>query len=240
MDCRRAEELLSDHLEGQLGPPLLGELSEHLAACQECRHLRARLEDVLEALDELRRSEVPAPAGLAERVAARTWACRAAMLRSARPPLSALQAAAIFLAVLAAWSALGGLSPTAVRRFSARLLEKGSTTSAYLRESKERVEDEVRLLNVVLGTAFEDNLERVGQRVEDYRKLLGPRRAPDGGSGAQSRSGVSPRGLSAGIHSRREPPEDSGILSNRREAHHVPRDEGQAASAAGSLEGAGA
>ncbi len=30
---------------------------------------------------------------------------------------------------------------------------------------------------------------------------------PDGGSGAQPRSGVSPRGPSAGIHSRREPPE---------------------------------
>lgn len=33
----------------------------------------------------------------------------------------------------------------------------------------------------------------------------------DGGSGAQPRSGVSPRGLSAGIHSRREPPEASGV-----------------------------
>jgi hypothetical protein len=221
MDCRRAEELLSDHLEGQLGPPLLGELDGHLAACPQCRRLRASLQDVLEALDELRRSEVPAPAGLAARVAARTWGRR---VRPARAPLSALQAAAVFLAVLALWSALGGLSPTAVRRFSARLLEQGSTTSAYLREGKERVEDEVRLLNVVVGTAFEDNLERVGQRVEDYRRLLGsrPGRAPEGAGGQKSRSGA------------------SEILSNRREARHVPRDGGQAASAARSLEGAGA
>ena len=32
---------------------------------------------------------------------------------------------------------------------------------------------------------------------------------PDGGLGAQSRSDVSPQGPSAGIHSRREPPDDA-------------------------------
>lgn len=223
MECRRAEELLSDHVEGQLGPPLLGELEGHLAGCAACRRLRGSLEEVLEALAELRRAEAPVPAGLAERVAARTWS-RRAPARPAHAPLSALQAAAVFLAVLAAWSALGGLSPTAARRLSAQLLERGSTTSAYLREGKERLVDEVRLLNVVLGTAFEDNLERVGQRVEDYRRLLAPRpgRSPGGAGETKPSSGA------------------NEIFSNRREARLVPQVGGPQDGPARRREGAGA
>ena len=40
MDCLRAEELLSDHLEGALHPILAAELEQHLAGCERCRALR--------------------------------------------------------------------------------------------------------------------------------------------------------------------------------------------------------
>ncbi len=81
--------------------------------------------------------------------------------------------------------------------------------------------DEVQLLNVVLGTAFEDNLERVGQRVEDYRRLLGPRPdQPREGAGTKPRSGA------------RE------IFSNRREARLVPWMGGPHGGPGRSLEGA--
>jgi len=53
------------------------------------------------------------------------------------------------------------------------------------------------------------SLERLGQAFRDAGSGPAPE-LPDGGSGAQPRSGVSPRGPSAGIHFRREPPDDPG------------------------------
>ena len=48
-------------------------------------------------------------------------------------------------------------------------------------ERKDRLVEDVRILGVVLGTAFEGRLDRVNERVEDYRRLLDRRRpAPEG------------------------------------------------------------
>jgi hypothetical protein len=54
----------------------------------------------------------------------------------------------------------------------------GRTVSAgnLLRERKDRLVEDVRILGVVLTTAFEGRLERVNERVEDYRRLLERRR----------------------------------------------------------------
>jgi len=43
MDCLRAEELLSDHLEGALHAILRAEVEGHLAHCADCRALREAL-----------------------------------------------------------------------------------------------------------------------------------------------------------------------------------------------------
>ena len=44
MDCRRAEELLSDHLEGALHAILRAELEGHHARCADCLALRDCIE----------------------------------------------------------------------------------------------------------------------------------------------------------------------------------------------------
>jgi len=51
------------------------------------------------------------------------------------------------------------------------------TASNQLMERKNRLFEDVRLLGVVLTTAFEGRVDRVNERVEDYRRLLERRRA---------------------------------------------------------------
>lgn len=174
MDCSRAEELFSDDLERTLQPPLLGELGAHLAGCARCRSLRRLLPEVVTSLRELGRSELQLPAGLVERVAARSFVRPGLWPRLtrelARP--GAFQAAAVFLAAVALWTSLSGFSPAETRRFATRLVERGANTGAYLIERKERLVEEVRFLNVVLGTAFEERVDGVSERVLDYRRQL--------------------------------------------------------------------
>ena len=76
LQCRRAEELLSDHLDGTLDDVLDAELRAHVDACDRCRELRDALLEVLEVLRAS--TEMEPSAGLAERAAA-------AALRAGRP-----------------------------------------------------------------------------------------------------------------------------------------------------------
>ena len=42
----------------------------------------------------------------------------------------------------------------------------------YVAEKKDRLFEDFRMLRVVVGTAFEGRVDRVNDRVEDYRRLL--------------------------------------------------------------------
>jgi hypothetical protein len=44
-------------------------------------------------------------------------------------------------------------------------------------ERKDRVVEDVRILRVVVGAAFEGRFDRVNDRVEDYRRLLEKRKS---------------------------------------------------------------
>jgi hypothetical protein len=176
MDCARAQELFSDQLEGALDPLLAGDLEAHLAACADCRELREAVGLVVAALRGA--PEVEPPAGLAERAAA------AALAAPAAPPLATYAAvpAGVWLAAAALAAALGtgiyygqraGLHPV---RSARRAVERSAHLGAYLLERKDRLVEDVRLLRVVIGTAFEGRVERVNDRVDDYRKLLEKRR----------------------------------------------------------------
>lgn len=214
MNCSRAEELFSDDLERTLEAPLLDELHAHLAECPRCQELRRFLPDVVTALHELGHSEAELPAGLPERVAAASFVRKGALPRLAwgfgRP--SAFQAAAVFLGAIALWSLLSGFSPASTRRFTTRLVERSANTSAYLLERKERLVEDVRFLNVVLGTAFEERVDKMSARVMDYRRMLKKRpaaapQAPKSGSNLPNPEGPGcvqevsvhvPRGARAG------------------------------------------
>jgi predicted anti-sigma-YlaC factor YlaD len=198
MDCQRAEELLSDHLEGVLHPILRAELDAHLAGCAECGPLRAALAEVVDALHAF--PDVDAPVGLAERAAAASLAApRAVVVRPAIVLPSWVQAAAAGLALIALGTILMVVGPEKPTRAAQRLVSQTVTAGSSLLERKDRLVDDVRILGVVLGTAFEGRLERVNDRVEDYRRLLDRRRpAPEGDSKRGSESLAFP-GLAGGF-----------------------------------------
>jgi hypothetical protein len=99
--------------------------------------------------------------------------------------LAAALALAITGGVLLAQSAVG---PS--ERAASRVVERTVNAGAYLAERKDRLVEDFRLLRVVIGTAFEGRLDRVNDRVDDYRRLLERRRnappaAPDKAPAAQ-------------------------------------------------------
>jgi hypothetical protein len=190
MDCRRAEELLSDHLEGSLHEILRAELESHLARCADCRALRAALGEVVEALRSF--PNLDAPSGLAERAAAAALARpRPVVVRPAIVLPSWVQAAAAGFALIALGTILMVVGPERPTRAAQRLVGQTVTAGSSLMERKDRLVEDVRILGVVLETAFEGRVERVNERVEDYRRLLDRRRpAPEGNSkrGSEARS----------------------------------------------------
>ncbi|MBI3932845.1 MAG: zf-HC2 domain-containing protein [Acidobacteria bacterium] len=223
MDCRRVEELLSDHREGLLEEPLCSELAGHLVSCAACRELSEAVGEVVAALRA--HPVLEPPAGLAERAAAaalarsrqgvasrvrRVWrrpeiAWRFALVPA---PLQAVAAAAAF--------ALTGLVLAATSdgatRAADRLKERTVNATVYLAERRERLVEDFRILRVVVGTAFGSRLDRVNDRVEDYRRLLERRRAaeqdskktgrePHGDLGTRSAAGPFPEHPTHGTRS---------------------------------------
>lgn len=210
LDCARAEELLSDHLEGVLDPLLARELDEHLRACAECRALRETLAEVVQALRSFPAGEPSA--GLAARVA------RAAILHAQprRPAVFAprlpswLQAVAAGLSILTTVAVLVAQGGTA--RAGGRLVERTTSAGTYVLEKKDRLLEDFRILQVVVGAAIEGRLDRVSDRVEDYRRLVERRRETE-----QQRSPASPR------PSPPPPPPKQSTLPNSTDDRHVER-----------------
>jgi len=179
MDCRRAEELLSDHVEGALEEPLCSELERHLTSCPACRELREALGDVIAALES--HPVLDAPAGLAERAAEaalRRPATRTGTLawRFRAVPWG-VQAAAAVLAMAVTGGVLAATGSQNASRLPMRVKERAVNAGAYIAERKDRLVENFRILRVVVGTAFGSRVDRLGDRVEDYRKLLEQRKS---------------------------------------------------------------
>ena len=75
-------------------------------------------------------------------------------------------------------------------RAAANIVGATVNTGAYLAERKDRLVEDVRVLRVVIETAFEGRVEQVGERVEDYRKLLERRQADEPASDESSGAGA--------------------------------------------------
>jgi hypothetical protein len=190
MDCARAEELFSDHLEGSLAPLLKAELERHLASCANCRELRGALALVVDALRGA--PELAAPRDLAERAAA------AALAAGRRPTVPRmpfwLQAAAAVLAV-AVTGLVVAIGPSDSAARVNRVKQWTIHTSVYIAERKDRFVEDLRLIRVVVGTAFEGRLDRVNDRVDDYKRLLEKRKASEPEQRDEKKTNETPRNL---------------------------------------------
>ena len=200
-DCAAVEEQLSDFYEGTLDPAVRAELERHLAGCARCRELFDALGEVVSALRDA--PDMEPARDLAERVASASLAAgrRRTPLRLVVPRVRAAareifaysvpgtvrgMAAALAVALTAAVFLAQGFIGTPVRAAN-RVVQRTVTAGAYVAERKDRLVEDLRLLRVVIRTAFEGRLDRVNDRVDDYRRLLERRRgstppaAPDGG-----------------------------------------------------------
>jgi hypothetical protein len=120
--------------------------------------------------------ELAPPAGLGDRVAAAVARERHAPARLRR--VRRIQAVAAAVAIAGSTALLATRGP-AVRQ-GARLVKRASNAGVYLLERKDRLLEDVRILRVVVSAAFEGRMDRVNDRVEDYRRLLERRRnAPE-------------------------------------------------------------
>ena len=192
MTCARAEELLSDHLDGTLAEPLHTELQGHLASCAPCRSLREDLAFVVDALQAF--PDVAPSSTLASRVAEAALRKGKVVAFSPRPkpvPKAArvgmlpawAQSLAAGLALVTAGALLMTTRAEGPKRAASQIATATVSTGAFLAEHKDRLVEDVRVLKVVLETAFEGRVERVNERVEDYRKLLERRRQAEPGQG---------------------------------------------------------
>jgi len=188
MDCRRAEELLSDHLEGTLPGDLRADLEAHLRECASCAALRGTLGSVVAALRGFPTLE-PAE-DLAERAASRALAAgRRGVVRPfvpARPSPhgrvfvpSWIQAAAAGFALVVAGTLLLVAGPEGPSRAAARLVARTVFAGNYLLARSDRLVEDVRILGVAITTAFEGRLDRVNDRMDEYKKRLERRREPE-------------------------------------------------------------
>jgi hypothetical protein len=198
MDCQRAEELFSDHLEGTLHEILRRELDAHLASCPRCTGLREALGEVVEALRAFPEM-APGPA-LATRAAqaALAVAHRPIEVRPAFSVPQWVQAAAAGFALISLGAMLMLVGPEKPTRAAQRLVGETVHAGSSLMARKDRLVEDVRLLGVVLSTAFEGRIDRVNERVEDYRRLIEKRRGSQGGT-EDSKRGSETRALSDGL-----------------------------------------
>jgi hypothetical protein len=190
LTCDRAAERLSEDLEGTLEDAVARDLAAHLAGCVECRALRAALADVTSLL---RAPAIEPATDLADRVARASWvAVRTPILRAERkrawanaaatwagwltevPFAVQAVAAALALVVTAGLVMAAGSAPGAPA--GPRLGQRLSDATVYVVERKDRLVEDFRLLRVVVSTAFEGRLDRVNDRVDDYRRLLEQRK----------------------------------------------------------------
>lgn len=173
MKCRRSEELWSDYLEDALPAPLRKDLEEHLRSCAVCPPLLAWFREVVATLQTLPLPE-PRP-DLVERILAATppRASRPAPQRGLAWPGPLLQRWAAWGAAAAVLAGLVFFPPRFLVPVSRRVSQIGgqvySSAIRVYRES-DRLLDELNLLRMTVGVAFEDRLDRLNERLKDLQE----------------------------------------------------------------------
>ena len=196
LDCARAEELFSDYREGALPAPLRADLETHLATCTACPGLLRALDEVLGVLRAP--LDLDPSASLAARVAQASWRRARATVVPIRPTVRVPLRVQALAAGLAAFATAAFLfvqqAPARPAGVAGKVKERTVNVAASAQEQAARLVEDLRMLRVMIATAFEGRVDRVNDRVDDYRRLLEKRRqhAPES---RQSRTEVLSRAV---------------------------------------------
>jgi hypothetical protein len=202
VSCRRQQELLSDHLEDTLTPPLRRDLESHLRLCEECRDLAASLKEVVTLLGGTEEPEPPSnltdlvlartrPALTVAREASAVVETDASFWRSFGPALAAAAALAAVL-VFHPPEFLAGLS-----RNVSQTAHRGYGLGVRTYHRTARWIEDLNVLRMTMGVAFENRLDRLNERLRDLEELR-RRSEPDGTSPRSQQPAVSPQSRIAG------------------------------------------
>ncbi|MFQ5790272.1 MAG: anti-sigma factor family protein [Acidobacteriota bacterium] len=184
MKCRRSEELWSDYLEGILPAPLQKDLEDHLHVCPDCPPRLAELREVLHALRSGPRPE--AGDRLTERILALTRSRLSELRRAARlsDPASIYPAWTNWVAAAVAASFVLVLvfrPPRSFTGFGDRLSRLGRQAYSFgvrVYTETERLMDELNILRMTVGVAFEDRVDRLNERLKDLEEARQKREDP--------------------------------------------------------------
>lgn len=172
MKCLRAEELFSDYVEATLAIPLRLDLEDHLESCRECASLLESFREVINVMGTLPAAQPSAE--LVERI-----------LTSTRPKLPARRQQAIPFPGLplpnranwAVWAAAAAFvafmfirPPAFVSSLGQRANRLGRQAYSFgvrVYQGSDRLIDELNVLRMTVGVAFEDRLDRINERLKD-------------------------------------------------------------------------
>jgi hypothetical protein len=183
MNCSRAQELFSEYREESLDAGTREDLRDHLAGCPDCRELMGALREVMEALGRV--PELEPPLDLARKAAEAAVAQEASDPAPIRWPKSQglpawirSVAAALAIASTGTFFLLEREGHTLFRT-SSRFVTRAVNMGVHAVERKDRLVEDVRDLPALVSSVVTGRVERVGGRVEDYRRLLEKRRQGD-------------------------------------------------------------
>jgi hypothetical protein len=200
VNCRRIQELLSDYIEETLPPPLKREVEVHLASCVECRELTRSLREVVGLFASFEAPEPPVD--LSERILERT---RTALLASRTAASRMAQMAKIESSADSSfWRSLGaGLAAAAVlasvlvlrppellegwSRHVSQTAHRGYSFGVRTYHRTARWLEDLNVLRITVGVAFENRLDRLNERLRDLEEV----RRRSGEEDDSSRSGLS-------------------------------------------------
>jgi hypothetical protein len=175
MKCRRAEELFSDLREGSLPTPLRTELEQHLKSCPDCSSLMDCFHDVVDTLESLPRP-LPSP-DLVGRIIEATRT----KLGTRQDELSSVSGFALPPRInWAIWAAAAAFvmvlflrPPAFLSSLGEQMNRMGHQSYSFglrLYQSSERLIDELNVLRMTVGVAFEDRLDRISERLKDLEE----------------------------------------------------------------------
>jgi hypothetical protein len=91
-----------------------------------------------------------------------------------------VSAAAAGLAMVALGTLLLVSGPEVPSRAASRQVNPSVAAGSYVLERGDRLAENMRALGLTLSAAVEGRIDRVNERVEDYRRHLHRRRSPEG------------------------------------------------------------
>jgi hypothetical protein len=212
--CLRAQERFADLIDGSLAAPLERQLQEHLRECSECNALLVSYREVVAALrsfsapemsGELTRKIVASTRNGRRRSRHAVWPTAFPVGWTARA--GALAAAAVL--VLLVWR-----PPAFVSGVSDRVSVRAHQAYSFGVRSYHQTArwlEELNVLRMTVGVAFEDRLDRLNERLQDLDEAR--RRTGDEPASEQSNNPIP--GLGQRASSIAAPPSELSALTTR-------------------------